>query len=1050
MEQHPTGLPSLLGGRYQLLRELGRGATATVYLATDSQHGREVAVKILHQALARALGPERFLREIRIAARLNHPNILPLHDSGEADGFLYYVMPFAAGDTLRRRMTREVQLPVEDALRIACDVADGLAHAHEQGVVHRDIKPENILLEGGRAVVADFGIARALSGTEMSISSSGLAVGTPGYMSPEQSSAGKDVDARSDVYSLGCVLYEMLAGEQLFAGPTPHAVASRHLHEHVPSLKIVRPGVPAWLQSTIETALAKVPADRYRSAAEFGRALRAGESGARPALRRSPWFGLGLILLLATAAAGGFLLWRRLRGPALDPQLYAVVPFIHLEGVSAHQLINGANCATLASEALRRWRDLSRVDGLRLDDLIERRGERPTNLRGAIALARAAGAGRLIWGELRNNGAFTVVRGVLIDTRKADQPIRDSQITWLSTGNDSIPLLFAAMVDSLVSEGQPPPSRGSTQPFAAVQAFAAGMAARGDWDLAGALREFRRALAADPSYPAGNLRVAEVSQWLEESPGDWRASAAVASASTEGLSAVERLHASALLDFADQRYPESCGRYRELIRRDSSDFAAWYGLGECQRRDRLVEADPASASGWRFRSSYEAAAQAYLKALGIVPSAHRASQELMLRGLLESLITTPGEYRPGQRGPADSRQFGAFPVLVSDTLAFVPYPLDSLLGGGRGSALTSSAAALERDGRMLDDLTRRLVEVLPNSASAWGARAGVLERAGLLQLTREESALESIRRARGLAATEAGRLSLALAEIRVQLKLGEFVVARTLADSVLRRWADVTGDQAMQLAPLAGLLGKWQSMVRLTDVGAGGSAFIGPAGEVFHPPASLARPALRLLVHAALGGPRDSLEVLEARLARQAAAWPVPQERAALTMALLANPAQLGFPTFGLRPIHDPRKAGPFLLTLQALLVRGDSAGLRRRLADLDALRHNAAVQSSQVGLDAVYQEAWLRLTVGDSAAAASTLDDALESLPLQRALLFRQIHGPASLVYAMALRAQLAARRGEPERARRWALAVVGLWQNADPGLALDLRAMRALAGTQ
>jgi tRNA A-37 threonylcarbamoyl transferase component Bud32/tetratricopeptide (TPR) repeat protein len=1046
MEQPPTGPPSLLGGRYQLLRELGRGGTATVYLANDLQHNREVAVKILHPALARMLGPERFLREIRIAARLNHPNILPLHDSGEADGYLYYVMPFAAGDTLRQKMSREGQLRVEETLGIACDVADGLAYAHEHGVVHRDIKPENILLEGGRAVVADFGIARALSGTEMSISSSGLAVGTPGYMSPEQSSAGKDVDARSDVYSLGCVLYEMLAGEQLFAGPTAHAVASRHLHEQVPSLKIVRPGVPAWLQITIETALAKVPADRFRSAADFGRALRAGESGVKPVRRRSRWLGFGALLLVAAVAAGGFLLWRKLRGPLLDPQLYAVVPFIHLEGVSSHQLINGANCATLASEALRRWRDLGRVDGLRMTDLIERRGAQPTNLTGAVALARASGAGRLIWGELRIHGDSTVVRGVLVDTRSAD-PIRDSQITFPSAGNDSIPLLFATMVDALVAEGQPPPSRGSAQPFAAVQAFAAGMAARNDWDLVGALREFRRALAADPSYPAGNLRVAEVSQWLGENPADWRATAAVAAASSEGLSAQERLHAAALVDFADQRYPESCGRYRELVRRDSSDFAAWYGLGECQRRDRLVEADRASASGWRFRSSYESAAQAYLKALGIVPSAHRASQELMLRGLLESLVTTPGEFRPGERGASDPRQFGAFPVLVSDTLAFVPYPLDSLAARREGFPV---AAALERDGRILDDLTRHLVAILPNSASAWGARAGVLERAGLLQPTREESALESIRRARGLAAADASRLSFALAEIRIRLKLDEFAIARTLADSALRRWADVTGDQAMQLAPFAGLLGKWRTMVGLTDVGAGGSAFIGPAGEVFRPPASLARPALRLLVHAALGGPRDSLEVLEVRLARGAAAWPDPQERAALTMALLANPAQLGFPTFGLRPIHDPRKSGPFLLTLQTLLVRSDSAGLRRRLADLDSLRHNAAVQTSQLGLDAVYQEAWLRLGLGDSASAAGTLDDALESLPLQRSLLFRQLHGPASLVYAMALRAQLAAKQHDPQRARRWALAVVELWRDADPGLALDLRAMKALAGTQ
>jgi tRNA A-37 threonylcarbamoyl transferase component Bud32/TolB-like protein len=248
---------------------------ATVYLAEDLRHSRKVAIKVLHPELAAALGPERFLREIRIAAQLRHPHIVPLFDSGEADGLLYYVMPYVEGESLRDRLRRERQLPVDEALGIAREVADALAHAHERELIHRDIKPENILLEGGHALVADFGIARAVGSTATTqlTTATGLAVGTPAYMSPEQALGDAAVDARSDVYSLGCVLYEMLAGEAPFTGPTPQAILARRLHDPVPSLHVVRDAVPAGLEQTIMTALARLPADRFPSATVFRDAL---------------------------------------------------------------------------------------------------------------------------------------------------------------------------------------------------------------------------------------------------------------------------------------------------------------------------------------------------------------------------------------------------------------------------------------------------------------------------------------------------------------------------------------------------------------------------------------------------------------------------------------------------------------------------------------------------------------------------------------------------------------------------------------------------------
>jgi len=291
-------LKTALSDRYVIEHELGAGGMATVYLAEDLKHHRKVAVKVLRPELAAAIGPERFLREITITAQLNHPHILPLLDSGEEDGFLYYVMPYMQGESLRDRLNREKQLSVGDAVKLAVEVADALNSAHKRGVVHRDIKPENILIEDGHAVVADFGIARAIdaAGSEQ-LTETGLAVGTPFYMSPEQASGSRDLDGRSDIYALGCVLYEMLAGQPPFTGPTIESVVHQHLAVEVSPVTNLRPAVSAEIAETLTRALAKTPADRFATAREFADALTEGttSTAARPTtasgrrLRKHRW-----------------------------------------------------------------------------------------------------------------------------------------------------------------------------------------------------------------------------------------------------------------------------------------------------------------------------------------------------------------------------------------------------------------------------------------------------------------------------------------------------------------------------------------------------------------------------------------------------------------------------------------------------------------------------------------------------------------------------------------------------------------------------------------
>jgi len=262
-------LAAALGDRYRVERELGQGGMAVVFLAEDLKHRRRVAIKLLKPELSAALGSERFLREIEIAATLQHPHILPLFDSGDANGLLYYVMPFVEGESLRQRLAREQQLPLDAALQITREVGSALQYAHDHGVIHRDIKPENIMLTGGHAVVADFGIARAVhAASAASLTMTGMAVGTPQYMSPEQAGGGP-LDGRSDQYSLACTLYEMLVGQPPFTGPSTQAVIARHLLEPVPSLRVVRQTVPKAMEAATIRAMAKLPADRFASVRGF-------------------------------------------------------------------------------------------------------------------------------------------------------------------------------------------------------------------------------------------------------------------------------------------------------------------------------------------------------------------------------------------------------------------------------------------------------------------------------------------------------------------------------------------------------------------------------------------------------------------------------------------------------------------------------------------------------------------------------------------------------------------------------------------------------------
>ena len=401
-------LKTALAGRYVVESEIGRGGMAVVYLAEDLKHGRRVAIKVLHPELGAAVGADRFLREIETLAGLTHPHILPLHDSGEADGLLYYVMPFVEGESLGQRLDRKGQLPLDEALRIAREVADGLDYAHDRGVVHRDIKPGNILLSRGHALIADFGIAKAIgaaSGGDATATATGLSVGTPRYMSPEQAAGVTEVDGRSDVYALGCVLWEMLAGEPPFDGPTPHVILARKATEEPPAVRVARKTVPPALENVLVKAMAVSPADRFQTAGELARALEAPETVGR--VRKRGRLGRRLAAAAVAVLLGGAGVWLAQTlagggGPGgsrveLDPDYIAVLPFAE-PGGSSPESLSGQEAAYLlyAKLGLGEFRSASPSD---VAAAVDRDCGPITDAECAAAVGRSLGAGILVTGE---------------------------------------------------------------------------------------------------------------------------------------------------------------------------------------------------------------------------------------------------------------------------------------------------------------------------------------------------------------------------------------------------------------------------------------------------------------------------------------------------------------------------------------------------------------------------------------------------------------------------------------------------------------------------
>ena len=442
MSDLPDGLATAVAERYTIESELGRGGMATVYRAWDRKHERPVAVKVLRRDIAAVLGPERFLREIRLAAALQHPHILPLHDSGAANDYLYYVMPYVEGESLRQRLERERQLPVEEALRVAVEVADALSHAHSRGIVHRDIKPENILLAADHAVVADFGIARAIdvAGGDK-LTQTGITLGTPAYMSPEQAAGDPQTDGRSDLYSLGCVLYEMLAGAPPFTGHSAQAILVKHLTEPAPRLTPLR-DVAVSLEQVIRRCLAKAAADRFTTAAELRQALEAAREAkpgppVRPPFPRPRpvlvWPAVALVLTGAVYLANRGAARPGGAAPAASARTrLAVLPLVNMSADPRNDYFTDGMTEELIST-------LSQIGGVRViagTSVLPYRDQRKS----VAEIGRELSVGSVLEGSVRKTGDRVRITAQLID-------VATQEHVWSAEYDRSLRDVFAIQSD---------------------------------------------------------------------------------------------------------------------------------------------------------------------------------------------------------------------------------------------------------------------------------------------------------------------------------------------------------------------------------------------------------------------------------------------------------------------------------------------------------------------------------------------------------------------------------------------------------------------------
>ena len=1052
-------IPPVLAGRYDIVRELGQGGMSVVFLAYDTRLGRQVAIKVLRRDMRVRIGDARFNAEIRLTAGLRHPNIVPLFESGESEGWTFFVMPYIDGESLTERLSKVGAHSVADSIRIVTDVAAALDYAHRAGVVHRDVKPSNIMLAERHALLVDFGIARASYRTTRGFTQPGFTVGTPAYMSPEQYGGGEVIEPASDIYSLGGVLYELLTGQAPMVASARMALAS-HGVANTRSLRSLRPDVPVELEAVVTRAMALEPTSRYGSAAELSDALASIVSGAKtsgdvesiaahavkPARHWLTLTGLGALTLAAVVlvARGGIAAGSvSPAGQAAAARDSARVLLLPIEyDASVTQRIGKYDPLR---DALKRWSGVAVVDAVEADEAFaaKRIGDRPLRGAEAAALSRTVHAGRYVRREVATRGGETFVHAGFYDAGSG-QLLHEGTLN-VGARVDSPDSAWNALADQLLVADVPNGLRSGpyvgTNSRPALQAFARGVSAVDRWDLALADSALDQAATYDSAFARAELWLAQVRVWRQRPTETWsylvnRSLARRASLAPRDRHALDALSAQVTGDTK-----RACTLWETLANEEVSDFTAWYAAANCELFDTAVIRDARSPSGWRFRSSLHHAVAMLRRAYTILPAIHREFRSSWFAGLSGALMTAPSTLRSGTAVSPDTGYFMAYPSWDErgDSLLLIPWRLHDFEQGKPWTLPATHHSALQHQRELMRQIATTWRAAFPRSPDAMLAVAISLDKLG------DASAVDSLRAAAALARAPDERLRIGIARVWMQVKYGlpddlaALTSARVIAESLLVANPAPPPAMSEALASIATMIGRVSLAARLMrreDERADRGLSV-----------ATSQAASALLVFAALGGSVDSLRRLEREVEAGIARAVAPGAQWRTRERLLGRAATLAFPAYVSPTLDSVAAHGDALAAAQQSWLRHDTVAMRQHLGNLANGRRTFAPED--VKLETLVPESALLLASGDAPDALARLAATLDVQNASELGTLRTPTGAASLVRAMALRAELAARLGDRAQASRWASACLALWRRAEASLQPLVRRLDGIVGS-